>query len=441
MVERHRPSSFAVGLGVVAALAFALLVAGAFWYDAHTRLQGDAIWYAGVATYLSHGVGFFDLFRSAAVGHLVPSAAHPPLYPAFLAVPAALGFHGTLALRLWSAAAGTATVVLLGLLGRDLAGERTGLVAAGIAAVFVDLAAQSLTGWSEGLYAFTIVLSVYAAYRFLASPDLPHALFLGIAITLATLTRAEAAVLYLVLLVPLVWRARDVSPARRAVLFGAGIGVAALLFAPWVAYNNGRFEHRVLVSNGLGGLLASANCAPTYASGPYLGGWGYVCQPGVRINPSTDESVADAEMRTAGIRYATHHAGRLPVVVPARLLRTFGLYQPVRMTGNDLELRHTEAGWLIDVALAQFYVLFALGVAGLVVLARRRVPVLPFVATVALVVVITIFGYGTMRFRIALEAVLPVLDAVAVVAFADARARARGRDPGERTDGMVASPA
>jgi 4-amino-4-deoxy-L-arabinose transferase-like glycosyltransferase len=413
LAERWRPSYFAVGLAVIVAGASVLLVYGAHWYDGHVALGGDAIWYAGVAHYLAHGQGFFDPLRSEAVRHLVPSAAHPPLFPALLAVPQVLGFHGSLALRLWSAIGVAATVLLAGLLGRDLAGERAGLIAAAIAAVFVDVAGLSLTGWSEGVYGCTIALSVYAAYRFIASPDVAHALFLGVAITLAALTRAEAVLLYAILLVPLVWRARRRSPARRLVLLGAALGVAALLFAPWIAYNGGRFRHPVFVSTGLGGVLASSNCPSTYY-GPVLGAWGFVCLPNVHITPGSDETVDDARMRRAGIRYASDHAGRLPVVIAARLGRTFGFYQPSIMSGSTLGFRNTEASWLTGVALVEYYVLLALGIAGFAVLVRRGIPVLPFVSVTALVVVVTVFGYGAMRFRIALEAVLPVLAAIAV---------------------------
>jgi hypothetical protein len=69
------------------------------------------------------------------------------------------------------------------------------------------------------------------------------------------------------------------------------------------------------------------------------------------------------------------------------------------------------------IAMIQYWTLLVLGIAGLVSLRRRAVPLLPFLATASLVVIISVMGYGTMRFRIAVDAVLPVLAAIGAQAF------------------------
>jgi hypothetical protein len=124
--------------------------------------------------------------------------------------------------------------------------------------------------------------------------------------------------------------------------------------------------------------------------------------------------VQENDLLHAGLRYARDHADRLPIVIPVRVLRSFGFYQPFSNTGRDLALEggHRDvAAWLAQI---QYWILLALGVVGLVVLARRHVPLLPFLAPIATVVVITVIGYGTTRFRIAFDAILPVLAAIAL---------------------------
>jgi 4-amino-4-deoxy-L-arabinose transferase-like glycosyltransferase len=417
-VKPRRPSSFAAALGSIAAAALAIRVAAAFWYDANTTIGGDAIWYRGVAEYLAHGQGFFNLYPTIATHHLVPTAIHPPLFPSYLATMTATGNTSTLALRLWCAMAGVLTVVLLGLVGRRLGGDRVGLLAAGIGAVFVDLWAQDVGLWSEGLFALTLVLTVFAAYAFIARPDRRHALLLGGAIALAALTRAEAVALYVILLPPLTLRARQLPFRRRLDLLVSALAIGAVLFAPWVAYNAGRFEHPVLVSNGFGDLIASSNCPLTYNHGPVMGGWGFVCLPETRkLTPGVDETVADRIQRRAGLRYIRHHAERLPVVIPVRVARSFGFYRPISITGGDLYLEANQHQWMPWIAMIQYWTLLVLGIAGLVSLRRRAVPLLPFLATASLVVIISVMGYGTMRFRIAVDAVLPVLAAIGAQAF------------------------
>ncbi len=421
-VTARRPSRFSIALASVAGVALAIRVAAAFWYDANTTTRGDAIWYRGVAQYLSNGQGFFNLYPSIATHRLVPTAIHPPLFPSYLATMTVLGYTSTLALRLWCALPGVLTVVVLGLLGRRLAGDRAGLLAAGMGAVFVDLWAQDVGLWSEGLFALTLVWTVYAAYEFIARPTRGHAALLGVAITLAALTRAEAVALYPLLLLPLALRARDLPLRRRLDLVATGLVVSAVLFAPWVAYNAGRFEHPVLVSNGLGDLLASSNCPATYQKGPLLGGWGFVCLPESRsLAPGVDETVADRIQRRAGLRYLRHHTGRLPVVVPVRLARTFGFYRPISVASGDLYLEGNQHRWLPWTAMVQYWTLLGLGIVGLVALRRRAMPLLPFLATASLVIIISVMGYGTLRFRVALDALLPALAAIGVQSLWRAR--------------------
>jgi 4-amino-4-deoxy-L-arabinose transferase-like glycosyltransferase len=326
-------------------------------------------------------------------------------------------------------------VFLLGVLGRDLAGERTGLLAAAIGAVYVDLFVQDVLLMSEGMFALTIVLTVIFAYRFVRRPDLVRAGLLAGAIALASLTRAEGALLFVILLVPLALRARALRVRRRIGCIAVGAGVALVLFAPWLTYNNiDRFDRPVFLSTGLGGLVGSSNCPSTY-SGPGLGSWGFVCAEGVTVTVREDETLQDEKLLDAGVDYARDHAGRLPVVIPARLLRTFGFWAPFSATEGDLLLQTGNARTLARFAVVQYWLLLALGIAGFVVLVRRKVPVLPFVAPVLTVAAITVIGYGTMRFRVGLEALLPVLAAVALdaVCVRGTLTRLRGRSGGPRT--------
>jgi hypothetical protein len=408
---------FWLGLGAIAMLGLAVRVGAAIWFDDRgIALWGDAVWYSGVARLIADGDGFLQPAARLAFNEDWPTAAHPPLYPLYLSLVGVVD-DGLLAQRLWSSLPGAGTVVLLGILGRDLAGERTGLLAAALGAVYVDLFVQDVLLMSEGMFGLTIVLTVLFAYRFVRRPDLVRAGLLAGAIALASLTRAEGALLFVVLLVPLALRARDLSVGRRLGCIAVGAGVALVLFAPWLTYNNvDRFDRPVFLSTGLGGLVGSSNCPSTY-SGPGLGSWGFVCAEGVTVTVREDETLQDEKLLDAGVDYARDHAGRLPVVIPVRLLRTFGFWAPFSSTEGDLLLQSGNARTLATFAVLQYWLLLAVGIAGFVVLVRRKVPVLPFVAPVVTVAAITVIGYGTMRFRIALEVLLPVLAAIALDAL------------------------
>ena len=59
---------------------------------------------------------------------IYPGTDHPPGFGVLLSVTSFLGIRGTLAHQIWCAVMGTVTVLLIGLVGRRLAGNRAGLV-------------------------------------------------------------------------------------------------------------------------------------------------------------------------------------------------------------------------------------------------------------------------------------------------------------------------
>jgi hypothetical protein len=414
--------SFAIGLAVIATIGLTVRVAAAFFFDARTGIGGDAVWYTGVARHLALGDGFIEPLQFF-LGRRVPTAAHPPLYPMYLSLVDFTVGGSLIAHRLWSCLPGVGTVVLLGLVGRDLCGRRAGLIAAALGAVSIELFVQDVLLWSEGLYGFTIALTVFTAYRYLRRPDLVHVALLAGAIALAALARAEAILLFVILLVPLVLRARDVAWVRRFAALGVGALVAIALIGPWLAYNNsGRFKRPVGVTVTFGTLIGASYCHNTFY-GPSIGAWGGLCPDTVPTPWPLDESIAESRARTAGFDYLSDHLDRLPIVIPYRLARSFGFSAPTKTISDDLLLDAAHVEGFADVALAQYWLLLGLGIVGGVTLFRRRVASLPIAAPVITVAVITVIGYGSMRFRLALDVVLPILAAVAIESFLTRRAR------------------
>ena len=298
-------------------------------------------------------------------------------------------------------------------------------------AVSISLIVQDVLLWSEGFYAMTVALVVMVSYRYLRRPDLRHALLLTVVVTMAALTRAEAGLLYLVLLVPLVMRAAGTVRERLRVLFACALA-ALVLFSPWLIYNASRFEHPVVTTTTFGALLASSNCPGTY-HGHRIGGWGGVCAQGLPDPLPRDETVAEVLYREAGWRFITDNTGRLVVVVPIRLLRTFGFWLPFELTAEDLWLNQAGISWLAYVAVFQYWLYLGVGVVGLGIMRRRSHPILPMLAPIITVAVMTVIGHGSMRFRVALEVILPVLVGVTAAAWVERRNRGT-----ERSDSLRA---
>jgi hypothetical protein len=132
--------------------------------------------------------------------------------------------------------------------------------------------------------------------------------------------------------------------------------------------------------------------------------------------PGFNEATAAATHRDDGLSYAVHHAGRLPVVAAARLLRTFGAFH----VSQELDVESFEGrphAWLVG-GFVVYWLLVPFAIAGLVLLLRARALVWPLVAPFVAVAIGTVLTYGNQRFRIGAEPPLVILAAVAFVAIA-----------------------
>ena len=381
-----------LALIAAAALGLRLLYALALVRDA--PLLGDALQFHLQANALADGLGYVQPFLLRDTGELRLTADKPPLFPFLEAGVSLLGGRSWVWHHLVGVLAGTGTVVVCGLLGRKVAGPGVGLAAAAIAAFYPVLVATDGSLRSESVYALAIALVLLAALRLREGPSARRR---G--------DRRRGG------------RARRAGPQRgagAARAAGAAAGRAAahrdrglaclVVLTPWLARTWIALDRPVLVSTNVGGLLAGANCDLTYA-GDELGQWDYRCLP-----PPVHENEAEesARQRDIGLRYAREHAGRLPVVLAARLGRSFELYRPRQNAhmeafyeGRDLTLAQSGT--------AMFYVLALLALVGAVALRRRGAAWAVLAAPIALVVLTTLISYGFTRFRVAAEPGLVVL--------------------------------
>lgn len=381
---------------------------------------GDYTFYHSVANLLADGHGFADPFAfTAEDGAVEPSAAHPPLWPLLLSVSSLAGATGEVSHKLVGCIVGAGVIVAAGVLARRLGGERVGLIAAGLAALYPILITADGSLMSEALYGLFVTLALIAAHVLLERPRARWAALLGGVIGLAALTRSEA-----LLLLPLLAAPVAIAGARpwrtRALLVGVAGVCTLLVLAPWTARNLSAFDRPVLISTNDGTLLAGANCPASYR-GRTMGGWNFDCISPTR--PGEDDVERSARWRREGLEYARDHASRLLLVVPVRMLRTWDLYQPLEQV-EFAEGRQRDA---VRVGIVWYFALLPLAVLGFLSL-RRRSPVLLLLAPAAVVVVTSALGYGVPRLRHAAEVPLVILAAAGIERLYARRSSGRSPD-------------
>jgi 4-amino-4-deoxy-L-arabinose transferase-like glycosyltransferase len=388
-------------LGLAIRVAYAVV-------QRHWPVIGDALTFHIEGRFLADGEGFRRAFED------VPTAEHPPLMSVVLAGLDLLGLDSTAGQKVGLAVIGSATVPLVGLIGRQAAGERAGLVAALLAAAYPMLWAADGSLMSETVYGVFVAASLWCAYRALERPTARRFAVLGALIALAALTRGEAIGLLVLLVAPLAWRVRSWEKGLVA------LAAFALVIAPWTVRNLTTFEEPVLISTNSYGIWVGANCQETYY-GELVGSWVFSCY-GKR--PKGDEVQESLEYRRRGLDYARDHAGRLPVVLAARAGRLLDVYRPWSQ-GVFLASAEGRRPAAQRLGLIAWWVLAPLALLGALVLRRRRAPLVVLLAPCLLVLLVALATYGSTRFRFAAEPAIVVLAAVAL----EEALRRRGRRP------------
>jgi 4-amino-4-deoxy-L-arabinose transferase-like glycosyltransferase len=416
---------------LIALVALAVRVTYVMVEKRDGAIVGDQLFYNAEANRIADGDWFIEPFnprRDEPGQPLVgedPAADHPPLTVIVVAPVSFLTDKSELAQRLVMSVLGVGVVITIGVLGRELAANRVGWIAAGIAAVYPYLWVNDGLIMSETLAALLVSLALLYSFRLLRAPSLGLALLVGGLCGLAGLTRAELLLLVPFLAVPATLLARSVARRERWKLAGVSVLAAAVLVLPWVSFNLARFDEPTYISTNDGIALLGSNCRSVY----FGGGIGLTDLTCLGDNPRGDQSVDSEIYRDRAFDFMSDHKGRVPIVALARIGRTWSVFRPWDMVEYNVGEGREE--WLTATGLFFYYPLLALAIAGGVVLWRRKATLWPLLVPPVVVTLASAATYGQTRFRVPAEPSLIVLAAVALATlfagWGERRARSQPR--------------
>lgn len=458
------PGWFLPGLVVITLLG----LVGRFVYlvrskvdKASTFTQGDAFWYSSTA----HNLGRGKLFVNAFDGTV--TADHPPLTVLLLGPAAVLFPDSTYAQRVTMTLLGAATIAVIGLAARRLAGPVAGLAAAALAAVSPSLWVSDVLIMSETPAALLVALVLWAGIALAERPTTRLVILAGALCGLAALARAETGLFLPLMVWPMLALARDFDWRRRLRLAALATAATVAVIAPWTVLNLTRFQEPVSLSTNDGLTLVGSNCDTTYR-GRITGGWTIepcvtdvydmidsrkpplteaqreaaasdpsakpCTDPNQARPPCWDSSRVSKLMRSEGARYIGGHLDEVPRVVLIRNARVWGWYRFDQGVGiGAFEGRRQ---WVSRWGFYTTWALLPVAAAGAILIRRRRISLIPFGASLLVVVVVTSSFYGLVRFRLPYDVASCLLVGVAAAALFDRR---RGPpeaapSPGEPSD-------
>jgi hypothetical protein len=391
----------------------------------------DQYWYNVTADEVSHG----RFFRDPPPGD-APKADHPPL-TVFVLAGASFAFeHLPLSAlsekprtvfgtrlethvreqRYTMAVIGAFVVLLVGLLGRRVGGDRVGLVAALIAAVYPNMWVNDGLLFAEPIARVCVLGALLLAVKYSVRASTPTAFMLGALCGFAALARSELLLLLPALAIPIAWSIRRAGARSVVVALLAATAGTAVVIGPWVAFNMARFEEPVFIATNDGVTLAGSNCDSSY----YGSGTGlWTLTPPCTFSETesakfSDQSRLAHAYRTKAFDYIRAHAKRVPLVVAARIARTWGLYRPLDEVAY--QVNENKERWVSWAGLLSFYPVFVAAIAGAVVLLRRRRRFELWIVSVPLLTttIVVALASGQVRLRAIAEPSLTVLAAVAV---------------------------
>jgi hypothetical protein len=372
------------------------------------RLIAEGHWFVNPYVALSDGQD------AAVTGPDQASVGDPPLYQLFLGGLSAAGIESGQAHRHASAVVGLATIPLLALLARRLAGDAAGVLAGFVAAVHPLLWINDAMLLSEALYAPLIAGVLLAAVAFRDRPSVRGVVALSVLVTLAAFTRGEAILLLPALVPPVVLGARSVPWRDRTGMVAIAAAVAGALLLPWNLWLNSRFEEQVFMTSASGSVLSASACDQHFYGDP-LALFIY-CAVDVDLPAGLDESQRDARVRAAAVEYLRANADRYPVVAAVRVARMWDLYGPADNLAMNIGVE-ARGDFASNAGLAVHYGLLPFATVGFIALWRRGEQVWPYVAVALMVSSTAALTFGLTRYRVPADVAIIALAAVGVDAI------------------------
>jgi 4-amino-4-deoxy-L-arabinose transferase-like glycosyltransferase len=392
----------------------------------------DPNFYMYFADQIAHGNGY-------RLPDNTPSAYYPVGYIAvlsalFFMTDHTIGEHQVGVVAVLNIICGVATVLFVFAIGRRLAGDRVGLVAAAITAVYPNLVFHTAAPLTETLFNALFTLTIYLA---IAGPWREHRferwrlLLLGLLVGVCTLVRPVTLPILVVLGVA--WLLFGFG-WRRALTHAALVTVIALVtIAPWIIRNAHTMHAAVL----------STNTGDNMCMSRHVGGSGAFELPNDRCNtaPFDGESRPayevdrDAQGRRLALDFIRDHPTDEVKQWVKRVYHTFtsdddGL-TAVESYGDNAFIGHNLRRALSDTANVFFDVTVLLSLVAVPIVLRRREPGWFIVALIvpATVILPVLATFGDVRFHVPGLPFFALLAAVPIVAIGERIARRRVTEP------------
>ncbi len=349
----------------------------------------------------------------------LPTVDRAPLWPFLIAVIDRLIGPQDILVRLFLCLVGSGTCALLYLFARDLFGERIGIFAGIVGALYPFLYVYDGLLYSESLYTFLLLAFCYTLYRMQRSPHVSLMIASGILLGLLSLTRPNGIAilgLFVAWAGGISWiKMMSWRTTLKSVLVVSLISLVFLV--PWTLRNYKVTHALVPVAVGDGKVMLGAynyeTADPIYQHGYYAGVWIIPSEstPWIAARFPKDcanscEVIRDNVYKAAALQWIQGHLSYMPFMLGQHFINTWEVVpQEADLATNRFPDR--DASRFVVVMMETITpIVFALAVLGLVVTSERWRDLLFVYLMIVLTLAQSIVFYGIPRFRAPIEPML-----------------------------------
>ncbi|GAC1433724.1 MAG: hypothetical protein NVSMB54_31810 [Ktedonobacteraceae bacterium] len=357
----------------------------------------------------------------------LPTVDRAPLWPFVIAVIDRLIGPQDILVRLVLCLIGSGTCTLLYLFARDLFGERVGIFAGLVGAIYPFLYIYDGLLYAESLYTFLLLAYCYTIYHLQRSPRLSLMISNGVLLGLLSLARPNGiALLGLFVIWAGVMYGIKVLSWRTALKSVLVVGLLTLIFiTPWTMRNYKVTHTLVPVAVGGGKVMLGAynyeTADPVYQHGYYAGIWIIPSEstPWIVAKFPKDcaracEVTRDDTYKAAALQWIQGHLSSMPFMLGQHFINTWEVVpQEADLATNRFPDR--DSSRLVVVMMETITpIIFTLALLGIVVTSKRWRDLLFLYLMILLTLAQNLVFYGIPRFRAPIEPVLILLAAGAI---------------------------
>ncbi len=357
----------------------------------------------------------------------LPTVDRAPLWPFVIAIIDRLLGPQDMLVRLFLCLVGSGTCAFLYLFARDLFGERIGIFAGIVGAIYPFLYVYDGLLYSESLYIFLLLVFCYTLYHVQRTPRLGLMVTSGVILGLLSLTRPNGiALLGLFIGWVAVMYGMKVFSRRTALQAVLIVSLLSLIFiAPWTIRNYKVTHTLVPVAVGDGKVMLGAynyeTADPVYQHSYYAGVWIIPSEstPWVVAQFPKDcaracEVARDNAYKTAALAWVQTHLSSMPFLFGQHFVN---IWQVVPQEA-DLAINRfpdqDSSRFVVIMMETITPIVFMLALLGIIVTSERWRDLLFIYLMMLLTLAQSVVYYGIPRFRAPIEPILILLASGAI---------------------------